>query len=61
MTTRDPPWEQNGLPAIFNIMWIASAKSRSVRRASVSDGNGSFWQQNITRDRKSLITQSNLF
>ena len=34
MMVREPPWEQNGLPPIANIMWIASAKSRSTRGAS---------------------------
>ena len=27
---------------------------------TVSAGNGSFWQQNITEDRKSFITKSKL-
>ena len=31
---REPPWKQNGLPPMVNIMLIASAKSRSVRGAS---------------------------
>ena len=30
----EPPWEQNGLPPMVNIMQIASAKSRSVGGAS---------------------------
>ena len=34
MTVREPPWEQNGLPPMVNIMWIAAAKFRSVRGAS---------------------------
>ena len=34
MAAREPPWEQNGLPPMVNIMWVASARSRSVRRAS---------------------------
>ena len=31
MRAREPPWEQNGLPPIVQIMRIASANSRSVR------------------------------
>ena len=34
MTARERPWEQNGLPPMVNIMWVASAKSQSVRGAS---------------------------
>ena len=34
LTVREPPWKQNGLPPMVNIMLIASAKSRSVRGAS---------------------------
>ena len=34
LTTREPPWKQDGLPPMVNIMWIASAESRSVRGAS---------------------------
>ena len=38
MTARKPPWEQNGLPPMANIMQIASAKSRSMRGASHQPG-----------------------
>ena len=38
MTARGPPWEQNGLPPMANIMQIASAKSRSMRAASHQPG-----------------------
>ena len=31
---QEPPWKQNGLPPMVNIMWIAPAESRSVRGAS---------------------------
>ena len=34
MEAREPPWEQNGLPLMVNIMRVASAKSWSVRGAS---------------------------
>ena len=34
LTAREPPWKQDGLPPMVNIMWIASAESRSVRGAS---------------------------
>ena len=34
MAAREPPWEQNGLLPMVNIMWNVSAKSRSVREAS---------------------------
>ena len=34
LTTREPPWKQNGLPTMVNTMQIASAKFRSVRGAS---------------------------
>ena len=34
MTAREPLWEQNGLPPIVNIMWIALVKSQSTRSAS---------------------------
>ena len=31
---REPPWKQDGLPPMVNIIWIALAESRSVRGAS---------------------------
>ena len=31
---REPPWEQNGLPPMFSIMQIPSAKCQSARGAS---------------------------
>ena len=34
MTAREPPWEQNGLPPVVNIMQVAFAKFRIVRGAS---------------------------
>ena len=34
LMAREPPWKQNGLPPMVNIMWIASAESRSMRGAS---------------------------
>ena len=34
LTAREPPWKQDGLPPMVNIMWIASAESRNVRGAS---------------------------
>ena len=34
MTTRVPPWKQNRLPPMVNIMRVASAKSPSMRGAS---------------------------
>ena len=34
MVAREPPWEQNGLPSMVNFMWIALAKSQSMRGTS---------------------------
>ena len=34
VAAREPPWEQNGLPPMVNIMRIASATSRCMRGAS---------------------------
>ena len=34
LTTREPPWEQNGLPSMVNIRQIVLAKSHNVRGAS---------------------------
>ena len=34
MTITEPPWQQNGLPPMINIMWVASAKYWGMRRAS---------------------------
>ena len=34
MTTSEPPWAQNELPPMVNIMRVASAKSRNMKEAS---------------------------
>ena len=34
MAAGEPPWEQNGLPTMVNIMQVVSAKSQSVRGTS---------------------------
>ena len=38
MAAREPPWKQNGLPPMANIMQIASAKSRGMGGASHQPG-----------------------
>ena len=34
MMTREPPWEQNGVPSMISIMRVALAKSWSARGSS---------------------------
>ena len=34
MTTREPPWEQNGISVMVNNMRVASSKSRRIMGAS---------------------------
>ena len=38
MAAREPPWGQDGLPPMANIMQIASAKSRNMGGASHQPG-----------------------